>query len=113
VERGSYAHPEPSRSAAHGPEKSNGARSLVIFDGKQVSAFDEAGRVYAQAPQPGGVDETLVYFVRDLGMRLPLAFLSMSRGATDLDRRVKSGSTWRKRESWERPPTTSSDGRTP
>jgi len=71
-------------------ERSNGARSLVIFDGKQVSAFDEAGRVYAQAPQPGGIDETLVYFVRDLGMRLPLAFLFMSRGAADLDRRVKS-----------------------
>ena len=70
-------------------EKSNGARSLVVFDGKQISAFDEAGKLYAQAPQSGGVDETLVYFVRDLGMRLPLAFLFMSKGAADLDRRVK------------------------
>src|SRR5439155_1399604 len=56
-------------------ERSNGTRSVVIFDGKEISTFDESGRVYAQATQPGGVDETLVYFVRDLGMRLPLAVL--------------------------------------
>jgi hypothetical protein len=71
-------------------EKSNGARSLVVFDGKEISTYDEAGRAYAQAPQPGGIDETLVYFVRDLGMRLPLAALFMSRAATELERRVRS-----------------------
>jgi hypothetical protein len=71
-------------------EKSNGARSLVVFDGKEITTFDEAGRSYAQAAQPGGVDETLAYFVRDLGMRLPLAALFMSRAATDLERRVRS-----------------------
>jgi hypothetical protein len=48
----------PDRLRMEG-EKSNGARSLVVFDGKQISAFDEAGRVYAQAPQPGGIDDTL------------------------------------------------------
>ena len=79
----------PDRLRIEG-EKSNGARSLVVFDGKAVSAFDEAGRTYAQAPQPGGVDETLAYFVRDLGMRLPLAALFTSRAAMDLQRRVKS-----------------------
>jgi hypothetical protein len=71
-------------------EKSNGSRSLVVFDGKGISTFDEAAHVYAQVPQPGGVDETLVYFVRDLHMRLPLAVLFVSRVATELDRRVKS-----------------------
>lgn len=71
-------------------EKSNGARSLVIFDGKEISTYDEAGRVYAQAAQPGGIDETLVYFVRDLNMRLPLAALLLSRAAPELDRRVLS-----------------------
>ena len=71
-------------------EKSNGARSLVVFDGKQISAFDEAGRVYAQTPQPGGLDKTLVYLVRDLDIRLPLAVFFVSRLATELERRVKS-----------------------
>jgi len=71
-------------------EKSNGARSLVVFDGKEISAYDEAGRVYAQAPQAGGIDEALVHFVRDLRMRMPLAALLLSRARTDLDRRVQS-----------------------
>jgi hypothetical protein len=71
-------------------EKSNGARTMVIFDGKAVSIYDEAARVYAQAPQPGGLDQTVVYFVRDLGLRLPLAALLLSRAATGLDRRVQS-----------------------
>jgi hypothetical protein len=83
----SISRPDKLRMEA---EKSNGARSLVVFDGKEISTFDEAGRAYATAPQPGGVDETLVYFVRDLGMRLPLAALFLSRAATGLDRRVKS-----------------------
>ena len=71
-------------------EKSTGARTLIVFDGKEISTFDEASRAYAQAPQPGGVDETLVYFVRDLGMRLPLAALFLSRAASEFDRRVRS-----------------------
>ena len=71
-------------------ERSNGTRSVVIFDGKEISTFDESGRVYAQATQPGGVDETLVYFVRDLGMRLPLAVLFVSRAASELERRVRA-----------------------
>ena len=71
-------------------EKSNGARTLVVFNGKEITAFDEAGRAYAQASQPGGVDETLVYVVRDLKMRLPLAVLFTSRAGSDLDRRVRS-----------------------
>jgi len=62
----------------------------VVFDGKEISTYDEAARVYAQTPQLGGVDESLVYFVHDLGMRLPLAALFLSRAATELDRRVRS-----------------------
>jgi hypothetical protein len=71
-------------------EKSNGARTLVLFDGKDITTFDETARTYARAPQPGNMDETLVYFVRDLGMRLPLAAIFTSRAASDLERRVQS-----------------------
>ena len=71
-------------------EKSNGARSLLVFDGKQISTYDEPTRAYAQTAQPGGVDETLVYFVRDLGMRLPLAVFFLSRAGSELDHRVVS-----------------------
>jgi hypothetical protein len=71
-------------------ERSDGSRSLVVFDGVTISTFDESGRVYAQAPQPGGIDQALVYFVRDLGIRFPLAVLLVSSAPADLERRIKS-----------------------
>ena len=71
-------------------EQSNGARSLTVLDGKEIFTFDEAARVYAAAPQPGGIDETLVYLVRDLGMRIPLAVLFVNRAPAESSRRVKS-----------------------
>jgi len=71
-------------------ERSDGARSLVLFDGKQITTFDESGQVYAQAAQPGGVDETVVHFVRDLGMRLPLAVLLLGNLPAELQQRVQS-----------------------
>jgi hypothetical protein len=71
-------------------ERSDGARSLVLFDGKEITTFDESGRVYAQSQQPGGVDETVVHFVRDLGMRLPFAVLLLSRLPGELEQRVES-----------------------
>ena len=71
-------------------ERSDGSRSLVVFDGAAISTFDEASRVYARAPQPGGVDEALVYLVRDLGIRFPLAVLLVSGAPAELQRRVKS-----------------------
>ena len=87
VRRLTLSRPDRLRMEA---EKSNGVRTLVIFDGKDISAYDEVGRVYAQARQPGGVDESLVYLVRDLGVRLPLALLFVSGAANELDRRVRS-----------------------
>ena len=71
-------------------ERSDGHRNLVVFDGKQIFTYHESGKVYGQAPQPGGVDEGLMYLVRDLGVRLPLAVLFFSRAATEMERRVKS-----------------------
>ena len=71
-------------------EKSDGAHTLVLFDGKTISTFDDSTRLYAQTPQQGDVDATLVYFVRDLGMRLPLAALFQSRASSELDRRTRA-----------------------
>lgn len=71
-------------------ERSDGAHTLVVFDGKQITTFDETAKVYAQAPHPGTVDDAVVYFVRDLGMRLPLAVLLLSRFPEELQQRVQS-----------------------
>jgi hypothetical protein len=71
-------------------ERSDGSRSLVVFNGKEVTVFDEQARVYAQSSHPGTVDEAVVHFVRDLKMRLPLAILLLQRLPAELQQRVES-----------------------
>lgn len=71
-------------------QASHGGRNLMLFDGKLVTMFDGNTSTYAQAPQPGNIDDTIVYFVRDLKMRLPLSPLFMSRLPEELQRRVQS-----------------------
>jgi hypothetical protein len=71
-------------------QRSDGARSLVVFDGKTITCFDESARVYAQTPHPGTLDDAVVYFVHDLGMRLPLAVMLLDRMPAELQQRVQS-----------------------
>ncbi|HEX7374236.1 MAG TPA: DUF2092 domain-containing protein [Steroidobacteraceae bacterium] len=67
---------------------SDGRHDLALFDGKTVTVFDSDAQVYAQAPQPGALDDALVYFVRDLQMRMPLALLMTTRLPAELPGRV-------------------------
>jgi hypothetical protein len=71
-------------------ERSDGTRSLILFDGKSITSFDESARVYAQVPHPGSVDDAVVYFVHDLGMRLPLAIMLLDRLPAELQQRVQA-----------------------
>jgi hypothetical protein len=79
----------PDRLRIEG-ERSDGKKTLTVFTGKEILLIDAANNVYATAPQPGGVDETIVHFVRDLGMQLPLAVLLVSRLPAELKERVRS-----------------------
>lgn len=69
---------------------SHGARNLMIFDGKNISILDGETNLYAQAPQPGDIDTSVVYFVRGLKMRLPLAPLLMRHFPQELEKRLQS-----------------------
>jgi hypothetical protein len=69
---------------------SDGASDLALFDGRNVTVFNADAGVFARAPQPGSVDDALVYFVRDLRMRMPLALLMTTRLPSELAQRVKS-----------------------
>jgi hypothetical protein len=69
---------------------SDGDQDLLVFDGKHITLFNDRAGVYAQAPQPGSLDDAIVYFVRDLGMRLPLARLFTHRSSDELARRLQS-----------------------
>jgi hypothetical protein len=71
-------------------ERSDGVKTLTVFNGKEIVLIDETRNVYATAPQPGGLDDTIVYFVKDLGMQLPLAVLLVSQLPAELKARVRS-----------------------
>ena len=79
----------PDRLRVEG-ERSDGAKTLTVFTGKEIVLIDAASNVYATAPQPGGLDDSIVHFVRDLGMRLPLAVLLVSQLPAELKDRVRS-----------------------
>ena len=77
----------PDRLRIEG-ERSDGARNLVVFDGKQITTFDETAHVYAQEPLPGTLDQAVIHFVHDLGMRLPLAVMLLDNMPAELQHRV-------------------------
>ena len=68
---------------------SDGGRDLTLFDGKQVTTYDAGAKIYATSAQPGNLDATVVHYVRDLGMRLPLAPLVMATLPDELHKRVQ------------------------
>lgn len=70
-------------------EHSDGEQHLVQYDGKQITVSSPTKNVYAQTAKPGGIDEAVKYFLRDLGMQLPLAMLLTSQLPTELDRRTQ------------------------
>lgn len=70
--------------------RSDGFEDLVVFDGKTISVSNGEQRVYAQAPQPGALDDAIVYFVRDLGMQLPAAPMLTTRFPQELAKAVRS-----------------------
>ena len=70
-------------------ERSDGKQSTVVFDGKNLTAYDHANNVYAQSAIAGDVDAAIRYFVRDLRMRLPLAMLLVRQFPAELERRVQ------------------------
>ena len=63
---------------------SDGASDLALFDGKQITVLSADENVYAQAPQPPSIEDALVYFVRDLRMRMPLALMLSTHVRTEL-----------------------------
>jgi hypothetical protein len=63
---------------------SDGASDLALFDGTQITVLSADNNVYAQAPQPQSLEDALVYFVRDLRMRMPLALLLSTHVRTEL-----------------------------
>jgi hypothetical protein len=71
-------------------EQSDGDKALLVFDGKDITAYREAEHVYAVTPKPGEIDGAVRYLMRDLGIRVPLAAILLSRAPAEIARRVQS-----------------------
>jgi hypothetical protein len=54
-------------------EGRDGTRRGLMFDGKEIYAFDLDENVYASVPKPGTADQALDHATGELGMRIPLA----------------------------------------
>ena len=79
----------PDRLRLEG-EDSDGEKTLTVFNGKEIVLLDATTNSYATSPQPPGLDNSIVHFVRDLGLRLPLAMLLVSELPAELKARVRS-----------------------
>ncbi len=79
----------PDRLRLEG-ERSDGVKTLTVFSGKEIVLVDATRNVYATAPQPGNLDDSIVHFVKDLGMRLPLAVMLVSQFPAEMRDRLRS-----------------------
>ena len=71
-------------------EESDGEQSVLLFDGKVITMSTPSQNVYAQTPKPGTLDDAIIFFVHDLGMRIPFAPLLISTAPAELARRTKT-----------------------
>ena len=69
-------------------ESAGGRGQTLLFDGSTMTVYDGEAAVYAAAPQPETVDDAILYFVRELGMRLPLAPILTTWAPVELERRI-------------------------
>jgi len=68
-------------------ERSDGEQGLVLFNGKEITAFKADDNVFAQVEKPGTVDDALVYLVRDLQFTFPLARMLHSGFAQQMEKK--------------------------
>ena len=70
--------------------ESDGDQQTLVIDAKDISLTSQPANVYAQTPSPGNLDQAIVFFVRDLGMRLPFAALLVKNARAELKQRTKT-----------------------
>ena len=68
--------------------RSDGEHNLVLFDGEKITGFKADDNIFAQVENPGTIDETLIYLVRDLQFKLPLARMLHTGFAQQLEKMI-------------------------
>jgi hypothetical protein len=69
-------------------QESDGRRTLVMFDGKNITMSSSDENVYGQIDKAGTVDDAVRHLVRDLQVRLPMALLLVGTLPEEIERRV-------------------------
>lgn len=68
--------------------RSDGEHNLLLFDGEKITGFKADDNIFAQVEKPGTIDETLIYLVRDLQFKLPLARMLHTGFAQQLEKMI-------------------------
>ena len=71
-------------------EESDGQKQVLTFNGQDLTLATLDKKVYAQTPKSGNLDDAIVFFVRDLGLRIPFALLLKSTAPEEMVRRTTS-----------------------
>ena len=71
-------------------ERSDGEKSLVVFNGKELTVYTPKENVYASVSRQGTLDQVIKYAVDDLKIRVPLAVMLLSSLPSELDNLVVS-----------------------
>jgi hypothetical protein len=71
-------------------ERSDGEKSLVIFNGKELTVYTAKENVYATVSRQGTLDQVIKYALDNLKMRLPLAVMLLSTLPSELDNLIVS-----------------------
>ncbi|MGH8616352.1 MAG: DUF2092 domain-containing protein [Burkholderiales bacterium] len=69
---------------------SDGDQQVLTMNGKGITLATPNKNVYAQIEKAGSLDEAIVHFVRDLGMRLPFAALLISTASAEIAQRTQA-----------------------
>ena len=71
-------------------ERSDGEKSLVIFNGKDLTVYTAKNNFYSTVSRPGNVDQVIQYAVDDLKIRVPLSTMLLSTLSSELDNLIVS-----------------------
>ena len=72
--------------------KSNDSARQLIFDGQNLSVYDQTMKLYSTVPVPGTIDETVAKINEQYGFTPPLAEFILSDPYKALSPRIKSSS---------------------
>lgn len=71
-------------------EQSDGDKSSVLFDGKEITVSSPNQKIYATVSKSGDVDQAVHYLLDDLRVKLPLAMMYVTDLPAEFKSRVRS-----------------------